>query len=116
MFTYVNNMLVYRSQLYVNLPELHLDLFRGETLKQKTSYAWAAGKWVHLSLRVSKSAGGWKIEGKAWTDGSDEPTTWNITTEDSEELPPGRAGIFGSPFSGTPIRYDDLSVRRIADK
>jgi hypothetical protein len=31
-----------------------------------------------------------------------------ITLTDPEPASAGRAGIWGSPYSGTPIRFDDL--------
>jgi hypothetical protein len=50
------------------------------------------------------------VEGKAWAAGTPEPAAWNITFETKEEPSSGRAGIWGSPFAGTPIRFDDLDV------
>jgi len=39
-----------------------------------------------------------------------------IPAEETEPPQPGRASIFGSPFAGTPIQFDDLSLESIAAK
>jgi hypothetical protein len=54
------------------------------------------------------------IEGKAWTEGRNEPAAWTISAEDSETLNPGPATLFGSPLSGTSIRFDDVVVSRLS--
>ncbi|MHC1768988.1 MAG: hypothetical protein AB9869_32680 [Verrucomicrobiia bacterium] len=90
-----------------------LELFRGDTFKASVPYQWQPGTWTYLRLQVSKTSAGTIIQGKAWPDGKAEPADWMISTTETEELPAGRASVFGSPFSGTPIRYDDLAVMRL---
>lgn len=90
-----------------------LELYRGDTLKTNVPFSWESGQWTHLRVQVRKASSGWEIQGKAWTEGKAEPGSWNITAQDTEDLPAGRAGIFASPFSGTPIRFDDLIVTKL---
>lgn len=90
-----------------------LELFRGDTFKASVPYQWQPGTWTRLRLQVRKTSAGTVIEAKAWPDGKAEPADWMISTTETEELPAGRASVFGSPFSGTPIRYDDLAVTRL---
>jgi hypothetical protein len=52
--------------------------------------------------------GEWKVDGRAWLDGETEPATPTITFTDTEAPTPGKASTGGSPFSNTPIRFDDL--------
>jgi len=86
-----------------------LELRKAETPITSASYrAWKSGAWSRLRLRISKADGGWKIEGKAWPDGAAEPQKWDLTMTESQEPPKGRASIWGTPFSGQPIRYDEL--------
>jgi hypothetical protein len=98
-------------KLQVTPAKNSLELYRADTRKAVVPYKWSSGKWTHLKIEVRKTATGWDIKGKAWTSG-DEPANWMITTEDQEDLPAGRGGIFASPFSGTPIRFDDLTIAR----
>ena len=62
-------------------------------------------------LRVTKvSEKQWRIEGKTWPDGQPEPAPWTIAFDDPEEPPPGRASLWAEPFSGKPVRFDDLAA------
>ena len=92
-----------------------IELLRDQDLKASVAFNWQAGAWVQLRLQLRKIKDGeWKIEGKVWPDGSAEPNEWLLTFADQEAPPPGRASVLGSPFSGTPIWFDDLRVTAIA--
>ena len=91
-----------------------LELLQGEQTIETVPWEWASGAWTHLRLQIRQlSEQSWIVEGKAWVHGTPEPSDWTITLTRSEEPIPGRSGIWGKPFSGTPIRYDDLKVERI---
>ena len=92
-----------------------LELYRDQELKGSVAFEWKSGAWTHLRLQIRKDkAGGWKIEGKAWVEGSTEPA-WTIAVADKEDPPAGRASVFGSPYSGTPIQFDDLAVAKSSE-
>ena len=77
----------------------------------RVPFKWASGQWTHLKLRVSSSADGkWLVQGKAWAGGGKEPAGWTITATDAAAPPKGRASVWGHPYAGTPIRFDDLSA------
>ena len=88
-----------------------LELYRGDEVVASAPYAWESGSWTLLRLQIRKTSESWKIEGKAWKEGSAEPVTWAISHETTTEPIAGRASIWGSPYSTTPILYDDLRVR-----
>ena len=73
-------------------------------------FEWASGEWTTLRLQVRKAGAGWVVEGKAWPATGAEPTGWQISIELKEAPSAGRAGLWGSPYSGTPIRFDDLVI------
>jgi hypothetical protein len=88
-----------------------LELYKGDTVKTSTPFEWESGKWTHLRLQLRKvKEGEWKVEGRAWTAGATEPAAWAITHEEKEEPVNGKAAVWGSPYSTTPIRFDDLAV------
>jgi hypothetical protein len=90
-----------------------VELYKGETVKATAPYEWVSGKWTNLKLQVRRIKDvEWKVEGKAWQEGS-EPATWTISFDEKEEPIAGRAGVWGNPFSGTPIRFDDFKVMRV---
>ena len=74
---------------------------------------WEPKTWTEFRLQVSKSnSDAWVVRGKVWGRGTDEPKDWTISFEDPEEPPAGRASVWGNPYSGQPIRFDDLRVSR----
>lgn len=91
-----------------------LELVKGENeVLVSVPYTWESGTWATMRLQVRKIADGqWQIEGKAWKHGTAEPAKWLISHP--EKAPPiaGRAGVWGMPYSGTPIRFDDLTVEK----
>jgi len=88
-----------------------LEIYKGDVAAAGVPFDWKSGSWTMFRLRVRQSGGGdWKIEGKAWAQTDPEPKEWMISLD--EKTPPhdGRSSIWGSPFSGTPIRFDNLMV------
>ena len=93
-----------------------VELLRGEALVTSAPFEWASGKWTLFKLQLRKAAdGSHRVEGKVWLQGSAEPKEWTIGVEVKDLPPAGRASLNGSPYAGTPIRYDDLKVDRAGD-
>ncbi|MDB6174432.1 MAG: hypothetical protein JWL59_3743 [Chthoniobacteraceae bacterium] len=102
-------------RLQVSAAKKTLEIFKGDEAKSSVNFEWTSGAWTKLRVQVRKTAAGtFLVEGKAWNAEGQEPATWQISFEDKEESAPGRAGIWGSPYSGTPIRFDDISVTPLA--
>jgi len=100
-------------KLQVSPAKKRLELYRGEELLKSVPFEWESGTWTVLRLQSRKVKDGeFAIEGKAWKNGSAEPTQWTISHTDNTEVPAGRASIWGAPYSGTPIRFDDLAVTK----
>jgi len=107
----LNGMHGYRLQM--SPAKKSLELYKGEMVKSALPLDWQSDKGTLLRLQVRKVKDGeWKVEGKAWTQGSPEPA-WQITLDEKEAPLAGRAGIWGSPYSSTPIRFDDLVVSQV---
>lgn len=77
----------------------------------RVPFKWADGQWAHFRLRVSPAADGkWLVRGRAWAAGAKEPAEWTIAATDAAAPPKGRASVWGHPYAGTPIRFDDLTA------
>lgn len=88
-----------------------IELIKGDAVKKSVPYEWTSAKWTHLRLQLQKQkTGKWKLEGKVWSEGRPEPNEATIAWDEEEEPFSGRASIWGSPFAGTPLRFDDLVV------
>ncbi len=86
-----------------------LEIYRGDDSVASVPFHWKSGEWTVFKLQIRQTdASTWKVEGKAWPQSGTEPAAWLISFEDKTAPRPGRPSIWGSPVSGTPIRFDDL--------
>jgi hypothetical protein len=94
-----------------------LELYKGDDVIATAPFKWKSGTWTEFRLQVrAVSAGQWVVEGRAWESSNKEPEKWDISYTEKTEPTPGRASVAGSPYSGTPIRFDDLAVTAIPGK
>lgn len=101
----------YRLMLLPRLNRLQLRKGEDPVAIADLPHPWTSGSWTRLRLRVRKVADGqWRIEGKAWPDGQPEPKDWTVSLEATEAPPAGRASLWATPFSGKPVRFDDLAA------
>ncbi len=98
-------------KLRVTAAAKQLEVLKDEEVKATLPYDWKSGAWTWLRLQTRPIEGGkWKVEGRAWPDGTPEPDKWMIEWTDSEAPSSGRASILAMPYSGTALRFDDLLV------
>jgi hypothetical protein len=90
-----------------------VELVKGEEVVASAPFSWESGSWTMLRLQCRKVKDGeWNVEGKVWKQSEAEPKEWQVSRAESAESPAGRPSIWGMPFAGTPIRFDDLLVTR----
>jgi hypothetical protein len=89
-----------------------LQILKGDNVKTAKPYDWKPGTWLTLRLELSKQNNKPILQGKLWPRGTPEPKDWSITFEDpdSNKPPKGRPSIWGIPYSGTPIDFDDITI------
>lgn len=95
-------------RLQISPAKQQLEFVKGDEPKLGVPFVWASDSWTALRITVRKDGAGWVIEGRAWPAGSPEPAEPTIKLEEKAEPTAGRAGIWGSPYAGTAIRFDDL--------
>ncbi len=100
-------------RLQVSPAKGKLEIYKGDDILASVDYEWKSGEWTMLELQIIKSGDVWKLEGRAWTQGATEPLPPVVAFEEKEEPKPGRASIWGSPISTTPIQYDDLAIKSV---
>jgi hypothetical protein len=92
-----------------------VELLKGEEVVASAPFTWQSESWTVLRLQCRKVKDGeFKVEGKAWKQGDPEPKEWQLSRSETAESPAGRPSVWGMPFAGTPIRFDDLLVTRAA--
>jgi hypothetical protein len=88
-----------------------LQIVKGDDVVAKVSYAgWKSGEWMNLKFGVEVRGGKILLEGKAWGVKDAEPSSWMVHVQENGEAVKGRASIWGSTYSSTPIRFDGLVV------
>lgn len=97
-------------RLQVSAAKKALEIFKGDEVRASVPFEWTSGAWTQLRIQVRPSSAGCIVEGKGWLADAMEPKEWLIKHEASEAPIAGQAGLWGNPFSGTPIRFDDLVV------
>lgn len=104
-------------KLQISPAKKQLELYRGEHVVANINFEWESGKWYHHRLQVRQvKEGEWKVEGRTWLEGQPEPQNWLLSFDEKEEPVNGKASVWGSPFSGTPIRFDDFKVEAVTPK
>jgi hypothetical protein len=87
-----------------------VEFVKADAVEKSAPFTWQSGEWTSLKLRLAPAGAGLKLEGKVWQ-GDTEPTEWTLAHEIPSAPPTGKPGVWGMPFSGTPIRFDDFVVR-----
>jgi hypothetical protein len=98
-------------KLQISAAKKLVELYKGDEVVAKEPFTWESGTWTMLKLQVRKVKDAeFAIEGKAWKRGTPEPEKWTVIHTETAEPSAGRASIWGNPFAGTPIDFDDLRV------
>jgi len=102
----------YRLWLQPSIGEL--QLLKGDNVKIAKPHDWKPAQWLTLRLQLTKQNNKTILQGKIWPRGTDEPKDWTITFEDTEtdKPPKGRPSVWGIPYSGTPIDFDDIAISK----
>lgn len=100
-------------KLQVSPAKKLVELVKGEEVVASAPFTWESGSWTMLRLQCRKVKDGeFKLEGKAWKQGDTEPKEWQVSRTETAESPAGRPSVWGMPFAGTPIQFDDLVAGR----
>jgi hypothetical protein len=98
-------------RLQVSPGKKALEILKGDVIVATAPFGWKSGQWTWLRLQL-RAAGDavWVAQGRAWLEGDAEPADWMVKAEVKEKPVPGKSGVWGQPFAGTPIRFDDIRV------
>ncbi len=105
----VHGMSGYR--LLVNPAKKAIELVKGEETVKSAPLTWTTDTWTRVRLEARKTGEkSWVISGKAWADGGEEPKDAPIQHTDDTIKGQGKCAIWGTPFSETPIFFDDIKI------
>jgi hypothetical protein len=98
-------------RLMVFAAQKQLQLVKNDEVIKSIPFTWTSDAWLKLKLEAKKvSEGKWTITCKAWPADAAEPAEASITHEDPTLKGQGKCSIWGTPFSNTPIYFDDIKI------
>ncbi len=98
-------------RLIVFCAKKELQLVKNEQVIVTVPYEWTSDAWINLKLEALKDTQDkWSIAGKAWPAGGAEPAEPQVKHADNALKGQGKCSIRGTPFSGTPIYFDDMKL------
>ena len=98
-------------RLRVNAAARNTQLVRGEETLASIPYVWKSGTWTRLRFRAEpKGEEGVTVSAKVWPVDENEPADWTLKYESPEPYVGGKSTLWGYPYAGTEILFDDLRV------
>lgn len=106
----VHGMSGYR--LYVNPAKKLLELVKADQVVATAPFTWTSDAWLNLKIEAKKVAGdAWSITASAWpTTEAAAPATPQLKHEDKGLKGQGKCAIWATPYSNTPIFFDDIQI------
>lgn len=88
-----------------------IELVKNEETVKTEAFEWKPGEWVTLRLSVSPAGEGkWKVEGRVWSGADEAPEKPQIELTHEGSIGSGKASVWGTPYAGLPIYFDDVVV------
>ena len=98
-------------RLIANIGKKQVELIKVDQVIKSAPFTWTTDTWTRLRLEVKKmSDTEWSITGKIWQADGEEPKEPAIQHTDTAMKGQGKCAIWGTPFSETPIYFDDIKV------
>ena len=86
-------------------------LFRQDVEIGKVAYQWESGAWCKVRFQAIPGDGeNTRIRLKLWKRDADEPDEWLLDQVDPNGFAGGKCALWGYPYAGTPIHFDDLKI------
>lgn len=87
-----------------------IEIVKDDEVLASAPLEWKSGSWTWLEFSVTPADGGSLIEGRVWENGQPRPEKALVTTKATTPPGQGKASVWGGPYAGLPIRFDDITV------
>ena len=99
----------YRFRL--NAATKQIILTRQDVEIGKVAYQWESGAWCQVRFQALPGDGeNTRIRLKLWKRAEEEPEEWLFDEIDRSAFAGGKCALWGYPYAGTPIHFDDLKI------
>ncbi len=100
-------------RLMVSPAKEQLELFKGDGIVKAVPFAWKPDRWTRVHLQCRSTGNAWTLAARVWPDDENEPVGWSLIWKEKAPSLAGRATLWGAPYAGTPILFDDLKVIKL---
>jgi hypothetical protein len=99
-------------RLYVNSAKKQLELVKADQTLATAPFTWTSDTWLNLKIEAKKAAGdAWSITASVWpASEAAAPATPQLKHEDKGLKGHGKCAIWATPYSNTPIYFDDIQI------
>ena len=97
-------------RLYITPAKRQLELLKGDETVASVPFTWTSESWTLLKLEVKKNGDDWSITGSAWPATEAQPADPMLKHEDKGLKGQGKCAVWATPYSGTPIFFDDIAI------
>lgn len=104
----VHGMSGYR--LLLDAAKKQLNLVKADETLASVPFTWTSDAWLWMKLEARKNGDDWTITGKVWAADAAEPAEAQIKHADKKLKGQGKASIWATPYSHTPVYFDDIEV------
>lgn len=104
----VHGMSGYR--LLLSPSKKQLELVKSDEIVASVPFTWTSDAWLWMKLEARKNGEEWAITGKVWPADTAEPAEPTIKTSGKGLKGQGKASVWATPYSHTPIYFDDIEV------
>jgi hypothetical protein len=87
-----------------------VELVKGEEVVQSVPFKWDAAVWNVLKLEVLQAGEKWIVSGWVWPEGTEQPEVATIALESDDKPGRGKASLWGTPYAGKPVWFDDVKI------
>jgi len=87
-----------------------------EVIGEAPFEAWSEDSWWQVELKVVPAGEAWAAEARVWPAGQAAPDAAILSTPLPDGPGQGRASLLGSPYANKAVHFDDVTIRRGAER
>lgn len=88
-----------------------IQLMKDDAVVAQAPFEWKSGIWTRIEFTLSKNAsGGSDLEARAWQEPTARPAAPQLTLTVPTPPGTGKASLWATPYSETPVDFDDIEV------
>lgn len=87
-----------------------IEFVKSEEVVLSVPFEWNGDVWNTLKLEIRLEGEKWIVSGWVWPEGGKQPEKASIRLESDEKPGRGKVSLWGTPYAGKPVWYDDVKI------